>query len=124
MGLPGSPDMSPDDWYALLGPFGYPSIESVWRSSNLAGDPYYLNIEISLKPSDSCDLKGNEWLIRTDLLMQAMRAVEAVKRRGYPLTDAPGIEIQGEYRFQAGQAEPEFIPSFARLRMNVRGTAK
>jgi len=116
--------MSPDDWYALLGPFGYPSIESVWHSSNLAGDPYYLNIEISLTPSDDCDLQDNEWLVRTDLLMQAMRAVETVKRLGYPLTDAPAIVIEGEYKFQIGQADPEFIPSFARLRMNVRGTAK
>lgn len=100
-------ELSLDEWYALLEPYGWADIRT-WAPAMLGRSAPILEYEIRvmLKPSDT---ELEEWPQRAYLLEQARQAVDTVRARGYLMASAPRIEFGGEYRYRVDRgAVPEW----------------
>src|SRR5258708_14616467 len=91
-------ELSHDEWYELLAPYGYADI-TTWSATALRGySPGILEWEIRVMLSPGAELE--EWAQRSYLLEQARQAVEAVRGKGYVLRDPPRIECGGRYLYE------------------------
>jgi|HubBroStandDraft_2_1064218.scaffolds.fasta_scaffold100522_3 hypothetical protein len=113
-------ELSYDEWNELLEPYGWAEITTrsaaASRGVSLGVVAYELRVMLRAGPDSST---RDEWVLRSDLLDQARRAVKAVQAKGYLLLDAPGIEFGGQYRYSADRgAEPEWHAE-ARLEFTV-----
>jgi hypothetical protein len=112
-------ELSHDEWYELLEPYGWADITTRAPAVRFRIPSPILEWEIRLmlklaRP----DSQDGEWARRSDLLEQARKAVEAVQSRGYRLFDAPRIDLGGRYMYAQGDMDPVFIAE-AELRFAV-----
>ncbi len=114
-------ELSHDEWYELLEPYGWADITVTAPAVLFRVPPALLEYDIRVMLKGSPDTALDEWAHRSYLLDQARQAVGAVKARGYAfLEDAPRIEFGGRYMHQIGQG-PVWLAE-AELRFIVRLT--
>jgi hypothetical protein len=108
-------ELSHDEWYELLEPYGWADITVRWAAASR--NPFDYVIRMELKPGPGGEL--DEWAERSYLLEQARQAVQAVQAKGYVLEGAPRIEFGGQYTYRIGAGPvPAWSPE-ARLDFSV-----
>jgi len=118
-----TPELSLGEWHELLEPYGWADITTHAPAVRFRVPAPVLEweIRVMLKPGREVSQPGDEWAERSHLLGQARKAVEAVKARGYWLTeDGPQIEFRGRYMYRM---DPSGLPAWlaeAELRFTVR----
>jgi hypothetical protein len=113
-------ELSYDGWRELLEPYGWADIRT-YQPAFLAGPVLgFMEYEIRVMLKGSPDGALDEWAHRSYLLDQARQAVEAVKAKGYWLSDAPRVEFGGRYRFRVDRDTVPEWDAEAELRFTVR----
>lgn len=103
--------MSLDEWRELLEAYGWADITVHSPLMPLGGLPPFVEYDIRMMLKAATPLGDrDEWVLRSDLLDQARRAVKAVQAKGYILMTAPRIEFGGDYKYRVDQgAIPDWI---------------
>ena len=110
-------ELSLDEWYALLEPYGWADIRT-WAPAMLGRSAPILEYDVRVMLKGSPDGALDEWAHRSYLLDQARLAVGAVQAKGYMFLGAPRIEFGGHYKYRVDQgAVPEW---FAEAEMSFR----
>ncbi len=113
-------DLSPDEWHALLEPYGWADVMT--RAPTFAPSALFAWHEIRVMLTPGTDGDPGEWVQRSNLLDQARRVVEAVQAKGYIFMDAPRIEFGGHYKYRVDRgAVPEWYAE-AEMSFRVRAT--
>lgn len=92
------PELSMNEWFELLKPFGYADIISKYPCTPRGfsvGKVAAHEIRLMLVPSGTNII--DEWLARLDLLGQAAGAVRVVREKGFILASPPRISFAGSY---------------------------
>lgn len=103
-------ELSYDEWRELLEPYGWAEITASAPAVlfEVPSSMLMYDVRVLLKPGPGSSTQ-DEWVLRSDLLDQARRAVKAVQAKGYILTDAPDIEFGGRYKYSVDRgAQPEW----------------